>query len=94
MAAYDDAYTISSIAGDLIEQDERHLLEEMRSLETRFRLALQGRNRIVEWRSKVSFGPLSEYLARSARCADLIMTATPSNDRSTTRRLDAGELVI
>ena len=90
-AVYDEGY----MSGDLIEQDLRRIEKEIRIIETAFRSAFHGSNRGVEWRSRMMYGPLSDYLANEARCADLIVTAAASGGMfNGTRRVDAGELVL
>ncbi len=67
---YSDAY----IAEDVLEEDQEEVAREMKLLEAEFREALQGRAVCLEWRSAMSFTPLSTYLACEARCADLVLT--------------------
>jgi nucleotide-binding universal stress UspA family protein len=89
---YGDGYGI----GDLIEQDQEELAKEIKEAEAEFRSALQKRIRSLEWRSSVRFASLSDYLARQARCVDLVITGV---DRSgsmfdSSRHANVGDLVM
>jgi nucleotide-binding universal stress UspA family protein len=72
-------YNEGYVAGEIVEDDLKETKKEMEETEAEFRSALQTRVRDLEWRSKVMFGPLSDYLAREARSADLVITGV---DRS------------
>jgi nucleotide-binding universal stress UspA family protein len=83
------------IPGDLIDQDWKQLEKEIKEAETEFRSVLQTRVGTLEWRSEVTFEPLSEYIAREARCADLVITGVGSGGISDASRLvNTGDLVM
>jgi nucleotide-binding universal stress UspA family protein len=66
------------VPGDLIDRDWKQLKKEIREAETEFRSVLQARVGTLEWRSEVTFESLSEYIAREARSADLVITGVGS----------------
>jgi nucleotide-binding universal stress UspA family protein len=91
MAVYNEGY----MSGLQVEEDLTRIKNEISIVEAEFHDSLRGRNRAVEWRSRILYGPLAEYVAREARCADLILTgATSGGMYAGTRRVDAGELVL
>jgi nucleotide-binding universal stress UspA family protein len=56
---------------------------------------LQARVRTLEWRSEVVFTPLSEYIAREARSADLVITGVGSGGiLDASRLMNIGDLVM
>ena len=67
-------YSQGYVPGDLIDQNWKQLETEIKEAETEFRSILQTRVAALEWRSTMTFEPLSEYIAREARCADLVIT--------------------
>ena len=71
---YGDGY----VPDDLIERDRREIESEMKKAEAEFRRVLQERVGKLEWRSSIALAPLSDYLAREARRADLFITGTPA----------------
>jgi hypothetical protein len=72
------AYSEGYVPADLIEQDRNILEKEINIAEAEFRKALQARTRTLEWRSEVTFGALTEYIAREARSADLVVPVQAS----------------
>ena len=68
------------IAGDLMEQNRDEMAKELKEAEREFRSVLQTRVATLEWRSTVAFASLSDYIAREARGADLIITGVASSD--------------
>ena len=83
------------ISGDIYEQDRQELDKEMKAAEAEFRSALQTRAVTLEWRSTVMFTLLSDYLAREARSADLIITGIASGDLfDSSRSVSTGDLVM
>ena len=70
------------VPGDLIQQDIVYMENRIVALETEFRTAFGKSNTAIEWRSKVTYGPLADYLAAEARCADLILTGSPGKEGS------------
>ena len=91
MAMADDGYVFNAP----VEQDAAYLEKEVNRVEADFRSAFRDRNNAVEWRSKIIFGPLTNYLASEARCADLVLTgATFRKTPTETQRVGAGEFVL
>lgn len=70
------------VPGDLIQQDIVYMEKRIEALETEFRAAFSTNNTAIEWRSSVTYSPLADHLAAEARCADLIMTASPGKEGS------------
>ncbi|MEI9924278.1 MAG: hypothetical protein WDN50_12770 [Bradyrhizobium sp.] len=71
-------YSEGYVPADLIEQDRNLLEKEIKVAEAEFRKVLQARIKNIEWRSAVTFGALTEYIAREARSADLVVTVLVS----------------
>jgi nucleotide-binding universal stress UspA family protein len=67
---YDEPY----IAGDIMKVDREQIEAELKKVEQRFREALKGKVKRLEWRSNVTCGPLADYVASEARAADLVIT--------------------
>ena len=83
------------VSGDVYEQDRKELDKEMKHAEAEFRSALQHCGGKVEWRSTVVFALLSDYLAREARSADLVITGVASGDLfDSSRSVNTGDLVM
>jgi nucleotide-binding universal stress UspA family protein len=89
---YNDGY----VPGDIIEQDRKEIDDQIKVAETGFRAAMADRISTVEWRSAVIYTSLSEYLAKEARCADLVITGVDRNASmfDTSRHVDTGDLVM
>lgn len=88
---YGDGY----VSGDFIEKDREEIERQMKEAEAEFRSALQPHVGTLEWRSTVTFETLSDYLARNARSADIVITNVASGRLlDTSRRLNAGDLVM
>jgi len=88
-------YSEGYVPADLIEEDRKQLEKEIKVTEAEFRNVLQARIRTLEWRSAVTFGALSEYIAREARGADLVITGPGSGGRlDTARFVNIGDLVM
>ncbi|MBC7799413.1 MAG: universal stress protein [Gemmatimonadaceae bacterium] len=88
-------YSSGYVPVDLIEQDRVELEEALQAAETEFRAALRGRIAVTAWRSCLTYTPSADYVAREARCADLVvigaLAGLQSNDP---RRLDVGSLLM
>ena len=83
------------VSGDIYEQDRQEIGKNMKAAEAEFRSVLQARAEALEWRSTVMFTLLSEYLAREARSADLVITGVASGDMfDSSRSLNTGDLVM
>jgi nucleotide-binding universal stress UspA family protein len=89
---YGDGY----VSGTFVEQDREEIDREMKAAEAEFRGVLQTRVETLRWRSTVTFGPLSDYLAREARSADLVITGVDRNNSlfDSSRHVDMGDLVM
>lgn len=59
---------------ELIEQEASEFKEQVDGAEAEFRNALCGRAGKLQWRAKMELGPLPDYIANEARCADLVIT--------------------
>jgi nucleotide-binding universal stress UspA family protein len=66
---YTDPYLLS----DFIEQDRDEIKKLTLLAEETFRASLQSRARDIEWRTAYHYEPVSKYLAREGRAADLIL---------------------
>jgi nucleotide-binding universal stress UspA family protein len=88
---YGDGY----VDGAFIEQFRKELAVETKAAEAEFRSALQTRVGSLEWRSMLMYGSLSDYLAREARSADLVITGTSSGDMfDPSRAVNTGDIVM
>ena len=88
-------YGEGDVSGDLIELDREEIEKEIKEAEAEFRSALQARVGTLEWRSKVMFGPLSDYIVGEARSADLVITGVASGALlDASRRVNTGDLAI
>jgi nucleotide-binding universal stress UspA family protein len=89
---YGDGY----ISGDVVQQDREEIERELKTAEAEFRSALGARVGNLEWRSSVTYVPLSDYLADEARCADLLITGVDPKLAAFdgTRHVNAGDLVM
>jgi nucleotide-binding universal stress UspA family protein len=88
-------YSEGYIPTDLIQQERKQLGKEIELAEAEFRNVLQARVRTLEWRSEVTFAALSEYIAREARSADLLITGSGDSGRFDASRLvNIGDLVM
>jgi nucleotide-binding universal stress UspA family protein len=81
--------------GDVIRQDREEVDTEIGAAEAEFRNEFQAHSEPVEWRSRVIFGSLSNYVAGEARCADLVVTGvSPSGLLGGSRCLNMSEFVM
>ena len=88
---YGDGY----VPDDLIERDRVEIEGEMKKAEAEFRDVLEPRVANLDWRSTMAFAPLSDYLSREARRADLFITGVAAGgffDGS--RQGNTGDLVM
>ena len=89
--AYGDGY----VSGDIIEQQSEEIAKEIKDAEAEFRAGLGTRAVPLGWRSNIITGSLPDYIAREARCADLVITAIASGGfLDSSRAMDAGDLVM
>lgn len=83
------------ISGDVFEQDRVQRETEMKAAEAEFRAAFQGYAGFVDMRSTLTYAPLSDYLVREARGADLFITAVTSGSLlSATPPSSTGDLIM
>jgi nucleotide-binding universal stress UspA family protein len=88
---YGDKY----FSGDSIQQLQEEVDKEFKEAETEFLKALQPRVSTLEWRSMVTFVPPADYLAREARCADVVITGVTKRDfLDSSRHTDTIDLVM
>ena len=89
---YNDGY----VPGDIIEQDQQEIDIEIKAAEAEFHAALDGRIGKTEWRSAITQRSLSAYLAKQARCADLVITGVDRNTSlfDTSHHVDIGDFVM
>lgn len=89
---YGEGYDLS---GELIQAERDELERELKVAEAEFRTGLEGKAASVEWRSTVTTGALSDYVAEEARSADLILTRLTTADLlDRTRVVSTGALVM
>ena len=88
---YGDGY----IPEELIDRDRGQLEKTIKEAEAEFSKTLRTRVGTLEWRSEVMFTPLSEYVAREARSADLVVTGVGSGGvLDASRLINIGDLVM
>jgi nucleotide-binding universal stress UspA family protein len=61
-------------AGEMMVEDRAEITKEVAAAENRFRKAMEGRARSLEWRYSITYEPLASYIADEARAADLIIS--------------------
>ncbi|HVJ55358.1 MAG TPA: universal stress protein [Aliidongia sp.] len=84
------------VSADVIEQFRDEAEEEIKAAEAEFRAALQSRVDTLGWRADVTFDPLPDYIARQARCADLVITGIGRDPSllDSSRQLTTSDLVM
>ena len=90
--AYGDGY----VTGDVFEQDQAETRQEVADAEKEYRSALQAQATKLAWRSTVTMDPLSDYVAREARSADLVITGvdTGASLFDTSKHMSVSDLVM
>jgi nucleotide-binding universal stress UspA family protein len=87
-------YAGGSVARGFVEHERIEVKKRMEEAEARFRSAIDGRARDIEWRSALERP--NDYVAREARAADLIIAGSSRDgvlfDRL--RRIDPSDLVM
>ncbi len=82
--------------GDLVEQDRLQMHREIGAAQDEFH-AMQGlRGDEPQWRSDITNGSLSQYIAHQARCADVLIVGAaqdPQHPRLA-HDIDIGDLVL
>lgn len=92
MELYDEGFAANRIAAE--EREE--ILAALERAQRQFRTAFRSYANKIEWRSKVTFEPLENYIADESRGADLIISNPAPTDiiRTSSRRVDIGRLVL
>ena len=67
-------YSDGFVSGELIETAQRAAQNQMKDTEAEFRLVVEKRLGSVDWRSCIALDGPADYVARQARCADLVIT--------------------
>jgi nucleotide-binding universal stress UspA family protein len=80
------------ISPDVIDEERELIDKELRSAEAEFRAAVDLPD--VHWRCAVSYEPPSEYVARQASRADLLLTGMETRKRTDATRVTTSELVM
>jgi nucleotide-binding universal stress UspA family protein len=92
MPMFEEGGAMASVV--LAEREE--LDKELENCRVQFKTALELRAKGIEFRSAVLYGSLAEYIAKQARCADLIITRKDIGmsliDNS--RRVNIGDLAL
>jgi nucleotide-binding universal stress UspA family protein len=73
-------YGENYMSGAIIEEVQDEVDKEFKEAQLEFRKALHSRIATLDWRSAVMFAPLADYLAREARCADMVVTGSPARE--------------
>ena len=64
------------VPATLVQADRDDIEKEIKKAEAEFQNAFQKRVRSIAWRAAVTLGSPADYVAREARCADLVVTAS------------------
>ena len=83
------------IAGEAVAACEDEFVKELREAEATFRASFSYFRRPVEWRSTITGISLSDYVAREARSADLVITCVrPAVRFEHSKHVSIGDLVM
>ena len=83
------------ISGEAMVAGRDEYESEMREAEATFRAAFSSSGRPVEWRAAVTDFALSDFIARQARSADLVVTCVrPAATFEHAKRVNIGDLVM
>jgi nucleotide-binding universal stress UspA family protein len=87
-------YAGGAFAQGLVERERTEIKKKMAETEERFRTAVQNRAPNIEWRSAMTRP--TDYVAREARAADLVITGASREAvfLDPLRRLDASDLLM
>jgi nucleotide-binding universal stress UspA family protein len=66
---YSDGY----VSGELVDLAQRDAEKNVQEAEAQFRLLIEKRLGCVDWRSRIVFDEPAHFVARQARCADVII---------------------
>lgn len=88
-------YDAGGYSGDVVEQAQKGIDEEIKAAEAEFRSALSSKVEHVTWRSSAAYGLVLDFFAREARAADLVMTGVAHGDAfDSSRAVNTGNLVL
>jgi nucleotide-binding universal stress UspA family protein len=89
-------YDEGIVMADVATAHRNEVDKEIAACRSQFRQALEGRVKQIEWRSNVTFESLADYVAKEARCADLIITGKDigASLMDNSRRVSIGNLAI
>lgn len=89
---WQDAY----ITAGLLAEDRKEIEVQMAAAEQELHAVLDAKSAGVEWRSTVTLGALSDYIAHQARAADLVITGPqmPGSAQDRSRRVGIADLVM
>ncbi len=79
-------------AQDQLEKDRARLKSQIVDCEAEFRGALKGLADRIEWRTAIEWP--TDFVARNARAADLVIIGNEARRADVTRHVDAGGLVM
>ena len=79
-------------AQNFLEKDRSRLKTQMADCEAQFRRILNARADNMEWRSALDWP--TDFVARNARSADLIITGSQTVRPDATRQINSGDLVL
>jgi nucleotide-binding universal stress UspA family protein len=82
-------------SGQAVEQCRLELEREIREAEAEFRATLKSHGDLA-WRSTITMQPLADYMAREARCADLVLAGVvkPESVLDMSRQVHLGDFVM
>ena len=80
------------VAEEMLEKDRARLKSQMADCEAQFRRVLKARADKIEWRSALDWP--TDFVARNARAADLIITGSQTVRPDATRQINPGDLVL
>lgn len=86
-SVYSDGY----VSGELVDIAQGSAQSDLKEAEAQFRLLIEKRLGSVDWRSCVALDGPAGYVAREARCADLMITGA---SRGTGRGVEIGDLIM
>ncbi len=89
-------YTVQGADEDLVTIDRRLTENLILDAEQQFRAALQNRARSLHWRSTITSNSRSQYVARQARAADILITSPVFDGPFVDQRqeLSVGDIVM
>jgi len=85
-------FTDGNAAQKLLEENRTQIKSQLGNCEAEFRTVLKSLGDRIEWRNAVE-GP-TDFVARNARAADLIIVGSRTERTTITRQVDVGGLVM